>query len=307
MSRKPVKPNGSAPDWVQALVRKHLPSDWRIVWRTVSSTAKIKASCWLKDKVIQFHFPVNYNQTHLEYTALHEIAHGLRGVIPVPSFRRKRISHDENFFRIAAKLYIEFDLERGNVDFPVLTYSAHHEYRSGRHVMESALRNVYGFIADPFNFPLKKEKRQYNHSFGVVAFEAKKRVNDRVQWADSLLRDRARGIILKVNRKCYKVKLDDGRIYRVPFRMIDDFDKEMTSTILCQISCSNFPKTKRVADRVTWISSKLGRIVSGTVLKINRTRYKVQLDDGRIFSVPFEIIDNYTPFMVPEFTVPAKG
>ena len=94
------------------------------------------------------------------------------------------------------------------------------------------------------------------------------------------------GNVIKANPARAKVKLDDGRIFNIPYEYLEKANGDSTSTPLPSNGNAT-PATFKVGDRVRDIKPFKGEIIVGAVIKLNSTRVKVKADDGRVFNIPY--------------------
>lgn len=225
----------SAPKWANEILDYYLPpsswkeGDWKISWNIVKSRRDVKSwtpygCCCRERKIIECFVANNDQVAENESLLLHEIAHALQGKSERPMGRRNYIHHDENFFRIAAKLYLDYDIS-------VLEYSINTEYRSGRYVMEAAFKDSKGFGADPMNFPIVKPKRT-RRTFSIVASNMFK-IGDAVRFFSSKRQGYVMGEVIKVGYSRYKIK-EFERSYRpiwtVPFHMVSKYEEVVAAS-----------------------------------------------------------------------------
>lgn len=219
----PVAGNVESPEWAIITLHYHLPG-WKLIWHKVKSRSSYSSygCCWYSRKTIEVFVSDTEETVRHEYLILHEIAHGIRGIIPTPVGRRNQIHHDDRFFRIAAKLYIDFDLGRTG-RFPVLEYASKHEYKTGRSVMMSALSDPKKYMEDPFNFSVVRQKRTRRV---FSKFELRHGVGDLVTWFSTKGKTYLSGKVLRLGYSKYRIEVTDfgkyNGIYLVPFSMIKD-------------------------------------------------------------------------------------
>jgi len=160
----PVTSDVQAPEWANIILQYHLPG-WKLIWHVVKPRNDWSSygCCWFDMKTIEVFISESCETVKHEKLMLHEVAHGVQGPIPTPKGRRNHVHHDDRFFRIAAKLYIDFDMGKSE-KYPVLEYATKHEYKTGQSVMMSALTDPKKYFENPFNFPvvhLKRTRRVY--------------------------------------------------------------------------------------------------------------------------------------------------
>lgn len=198
------------PEWATIILNRHLPANWKLEWLLVAPTQKrqMHGVAFTHIKLIQISSTTTEETVENKYMLLHEISHGLRGPIPKPAYRTNRVSHDDIFFRIAAKLYISYDME-------VMLHAIEHEYSSGKKLLESIMDNLVEFMANPYTCSLEKKVKKQEPSKEIPIFcegdTVSFPINKKGKTTEII------GIITKIRRKTYQVYARGNMLYKIPF------------------------------------------------------------------------------------------
>lgn len=205
------KSSHPVPEWAKDIFYFHLDPSWKLVWHVVKPRHNWSSygCCYSDSKVIECFISHNEQLTRNEYLLLHEIAHAKRGHIPTPSHRINRIAHDEKFFRIAASLYIDYDLS-------VLKFAVDHEYVSGRYIMAGALRDPKEFMKNPLSYPIYRQVRRQALPKADPVIPS-----NSCAWFVRRTGEVKVGKIIRCLRKRYRFQSNDGEFWDVPFHLMN--------------------------------------------------------------------------------------
>lgn len=206
--------NNEAPAWVKEALDRYIPGmGWRVTWNVVRPRGGgefrsygCARPAW---KVIECFVSHDEPSDRNKWLVLHEIAHVVRGPIPKPSHRRNAVHHDERFFRIAAKMYIDYD-----PSLSVLKMATEREYTTGKYIMAEAMKYPKAFMNDPMGFPIYRAVRKQQPAMQADL----SRLDD--GWFVRKSGEIVVGKIVKVNRLAYKFQDNKGRIWRVPMSLM---------------------------------------------------------------------------------------
>lgn len=102
------------------------------------------------------------------------------------------------------------------------------------------------------------------------------------------------GTVVDINPNHVTVILDDGRRWKIPYKMIDKVNKDKGDKLLIkkekkEIEDIETLKTNLQVGNIVYVKIKQ-KMQKGEILAINPSRAKVKMEDGKIWYVPYNMI-----------------